>query len=51
MADDAVETFLRDAEEALAEYERGYADADATVRVLERHVATLRQAVEDDADE
>jgi hypothetical protein len=43
---DAVETFLEDADIAYAEYEQGYADADATLRRLERHIEELRENVE-----
>ncbi len=46
-ADEAVERFLRKADDAYAEYEQGYADADATLRRLERHLDRLRDAVED----
>lgn len=37
----AVRRFLRDAEAAYDEYEQGYADADATLRVLRSHVDHL----------
>jgi hypothetical protein len=43
----AVQAFLDDADSALAEYDRGYTDADATVRVLRRHLDSLRDAVEE----
>ena len=50
MADDdldtAVERFLDSADEAFAEYDQGYADADATVRVLRAHIEDLRDARE-----
>ena len=42
----AVERFLRKADAAFEEYEQGYADADATLRRLERHVDDLREAAE-----
>jgi phage gp29-like protein len=42
--DDAIERFLRKADAAYEEYEQGYADADATLRRLERHVDDLREA-------
>jgi hypothetical protein len=44
----AVQAFLDDADSALAEYDRGYADADATLRVLRRHLDSLRDAVDGD---
>jgi hypothetical protein len=44
--DAAVERFLERVDAAYDEYEQGYADADATLRRLERHVETLREAVE-----
>ena len=40
----AVERFLRDYDAAIDEYEAGYADADATLRVLDGHVERLRDA-------
>jgi hypothetical protein len=40
----AVERFLRKADAAYEEYEQGYADADATLRRLERHLEDLREA-------
>jgi len=43
----AVRAFLDDADSALAEYDRGYTDADATIRVLRRHLDSLRDAVEE----
>lgn len=43
----AVRAFLDDADGALAEYDRGYTDADATIRVLRRHLNSLRDAVEE----
>jgi len=45
--DEAVERFLRKADEAYGEYEQGYADADATLRRLEGHLDHLRTAVEE----
>jgi hypothetical protein len=42
----AVEQFLADAERAYDEYEQGYADADATLRLLRSHIDHLRSAVE-----
>ena len=46
-ADAAVEQFLSDADSAFAEYDNGYADADATLRVLRGHIDELRNTVED----
>ncbi|MEF8852437.1 MAG: hypothetical protein V5A44_09920 [Haloarculaceae archaeon] len=43
-----VRRFLADADSALAEYDDGYADADATVRLLRRHIDDLRTATETD---
>jgi phage shock protein A len=40
--DDAIDRFLRKADDAYGEYEQGYADADATLRRLKRHIETLR---------
>ncbi|WP_176696633.1 hypothetical protein [Haloparvum sedimenti] len=48
--DDAVETFLTEYERAKEEYDQGYADADATLELVETHVATLREAVEERED-
>jgi len=42
----AVEQFLADTDTALSEYDKGYADADATLRVLRDHLDDLRDAVE-----
>jgi hypothetical protein len=42
----AVEQFLQRSDSALDEYEQGYTDADATVRVLESHIEELREHVE-----
>ena len=42
--DEAIEEFLRKADAAYEEYDRGYADADATLRRLEGHVEDLRDA-------
>lgn len=38
----AVERFLRDADAVYEEYDAGYTDADAALRVLRDHVETLR---------
>lgn len=40
-----VEEFLRDANRAYEEYEQGYADADATLRVLRSHIDRLEREV------
>lgn len=45
--EDAVETFLADVDAAHAEYEQGYADADATLALVMSHVGDLRDAYED----
>jgi len=45
--DTAVEAFLDKTDAALEEYDQGYTDADATLRVLRDHLADLRDAVED----
>lgn len=42
----AVEEFLDAADAAYAEYEQGYKDADATLRVLRGHVDELRGTLE-----
>lgn len=42
----AVREFLRDVDACYDEYEKGYADADATLRRLDAHVGELRDAVE-----
>ncbi|MFB6075331.1 MAG: hypothetical protein ABEJ89_09990 [Haloarculaceae archaeon] len=44
--DEAVEAFLDGADECLAEYDRGYADADATLRKLRTRIDRLREARE-----
>lgn len=41
----AVESFLRDAERAYEEYDQGYADADATLRLLRSHLDRLADEV------
>jgi hypothetical protein len=41
---DAVGEFLRDFDAAYDDYERGYADADATLSVVQTHVQRLREA-------
>ena len=43
----AVEQFLRGYDAAIDEYEAGYADADATLRVVDGQVEQLRDALED----
>lgn len=42
----AVRRFLRDAEAAYDEYEQGYVDADATLRVLRSHLDHLRSELD-----
>jgi hypothetical protein len=44
---EAVAAFLDQADVALADYERGYTDADATVRRLRADLETLREAADD----
>lgn len=50
MSDDdlerAVAAFIEDAERAYDEYEQGYADADATLRLLRSHLDQLESEVE-----
>ncbi|WP_276261296.1 hypothetical protein [Haloglomus litoreum] len=48
---DAVESFVDDVDLALHEYEEGYADADATLTVVQSHLAALREVVEADGSE
>lgn len=43
---DAVETFLSEADAAYEEYDRGYTDADATLRLLESAIEELRESAE-----
>ena len=43
--DAAVERFLREYDAAMDEYESGYADADATLRVVDGHVDRLRESL------
>jgi hypothetical protein len=43
----AVESFLDDVDLALHEYEEGYADADATLTVIQSHLTELEAAVEE----
>jgi phage shock protein A len=42
----AVAEFITDAERAYDEYEQGYADADATLRLLRSHLDRLESEVE-----
>ncbi|MFA9518048.1 hypothetical protein ACERIT_12655 [Halopenitus sp. H-Gu1] len=42
---EAIEEFLADADVTLAEYDQGYADADATLSILEEHIETLRESL------
>lgn len=44
--EDAVREFLDDAATAYDEYDEGYADADATLRVLRAHIDRLAEEVE-----
>lgn len=44
---DAVEAFLDDTDTALEQYDKGYADADATLRVIQTHLKDLRDAAEE----
>lgn len=50
MADQALDAivteFLRDANRAYEEYEQGYADADATLRVLRSHLDRLERQIQ-----
>jgi len=43
----AVDDFLDDADDALEQYDRGYADADATLRLLRARIDELREAAEE----
>lgn len=45
--EDAIEEFLAGADAALAEYDQGYEDADATLTVVRDHIEDLRETVED----
>ncbi|CCQ34811.1 hypothetical protein HLRTI_000903 [Halorhabdus tiamatea SARL4B] len=42
----AVEEFLKEYDDAREDYDRGYVDADATVRLVDSHVEDLRDALE-----
>ncbi|ELZ98823.1 hypothetical protein C440_00665 [Haloferax mucosum ATCC BAA-1512] len=42
----AVTQFLNDYKRAMSEYEKGYADADATLSIIDSHVDELRDARE-----
>lgn len=44
----AVESFVDDVDLALSEYEQGYADADATLSVVQSHLVELRAAADPD---
>lgn len=44
---EAVAAFLDEADAALEDYDRGYADADATVRRLRADLEMLREAADD----
>jgi phage-related tail protein len=41
-----IEQFLRDAEDVYEEYDAGYTDADAALRVLRSHLDRLREQLE-----
>lgn len=43
----AIETFLDATDSALEEYDQGYADADATLRIVRSHLDELRDTVEE----
>ncbi|MCU4717089.1 hypothetical protein [Halapricum hydrolyticum] len=45
-SDAAIEQFLDAVDAAFEEYDQGYADADATLRVVRTHVDDLRDAVD-----
>lgn len=45
---DTVETFLSEADAAYEEYDRGYTDADATLRRLESAIEALRESAENE---
>ncbi|WP_415382548.1 hypothetical protein [Halosimplex sp. TS25] len=45
--DEAVEEFLDKTDTTLGEYDKGYADADATLTVLRDHISDLRDAAEE----
>jgi len=45
-SDQAVEAFLRKADEVFHEYERGYMDADAAMNAMELYVDELRAETE-----
>jgi hypothetical protein len=47
VTDDEIKRFLNQVDSAYDEYDQGYADADATLRRVKRHVETLREAVDD----
>jgi hypothetical protein len=42
----ALEAFLRDAEDVYEEYDAGYTDADAALRVLRSHLDQLREELD-----
>jgi len=45
----AVERFLDETESALDDYDRGYADADATLSVIRTRMDELATAVDEDS--
>ena len=46
-AEPAVETFLDKADAVFADYEKGYTDPDAALAVLESHIDTLREDLDE----
>lgn len=42
--EEAVETFLHEAEEVMGEYDQGYMDADAALGLLTDHIEDLEDA-------
>lgn len=44
---EAVERFVKRTDVALSEYDEGFTDADATVRVIRSHLDDLREAAEE----
>ena len=47
MTDEEIKRFLNQVDSAYDGDDKGYADADATLRRVKRHVETLREAVDD----
>lgn len=44
--DAAIQEFLDGTDAALSEYDKGYADADATLSLVRKHIEELRETVE-----